>query len=166
MSYARSLVSYARKRGLSRAAIWSAVRRFAGVLCDRLLIPWKTRPIRRDFGFAHGTPVDRHYIERFLRTNQELVHGLVLEFGDDEYFRKFAAPDSSVSVFHATHGNPEATIVGDLGSQAFLEERHLSFDCILCTQVLAIHIPGSSRRSKISMACCGQAACSCLLFPA
>ena len=124
-----------------RTAIQRARRRLTGVLCNRFLIPWKTTPISRVFGFDRGTPIDRYYIERFLGTNKKAIHGRVLEFGDDEYFRKLAAPNSSVSIFQATDGNAAATIVGDLGSEAFLEGRQLGFDCILCTQVLQVIFP-------------------------
>jgi SAM-dependent methyltransferase len=135
------LVSYARERGVSRAAFRHAMRRLVGVLGERPVIPWKTKPVSRVFGLDRGTPIDRYYIEQFLEANKKAVQGGVLEFGDDEYFRKLAAPESSVSILHASHGNPAATIVGDLGSRAFLEERQFSFNCIICTQVLQCIFP-------------------------
>jgi SAM-dependent methyltransferase len=135
------IVACARKLGISRAAMQYVARRVAGVLCDRPLIPWKATPISRVFGFDRGTPIDRYYIERFLETNKKAVRGRVLEFGDDEYFRKLAAPNSSVSIFHAMDGNAAATIVGDLGSETFLEGCQSAFDCILCTQVLQCIFP-------------------------
>ena len=40
-------------------------------------------PISDDFGFDRGTPIDRFYIERFLRDNAAAIAGRVLEVGDD-----------------------------------------------------------------------------------
>ncbi len=59
-----------------------------------------------------------------------------MEFGDDHYFREFAAPGAVVSIFHATPDNPAATIVGDLASLTQLPAKPEAFDCIICTQVL------------------------------
>jgi hypothetical protein len=133
--------AYAGVRRVFRGATRRAAGRLAIVLSERTLIPWKATPVSRVFGYDRGKPIDRYYIERFLEANKKAVRGRVLEFGDDEYFRKLAAPNSSVSIFHATEGNAAATIVGDLGSESFLEGRQLAFDCILCTQVVQCIFP-------------------------
>jgi len=35
-------------------------------------------PVSRQFGYDRGTPVDRYYIERFLRLNSSAVFGRFL----------------------------------------------------------------------------------------
>jgi SAM-dependent methyltransferase len=91
-------------------------------------------PINPAFGRGKGTPVDRHYIERFLAQHADTVQGAVLEVGDDAYTRRFGAQKvTSSDVLHAT-GAPEATIVADLASAPQIASD--SFDCIILTQTL------------------------------
>ena len=42
-------------------------------------------PVDRDFGFNLGTPIDRYYIENFIREHRHLIQGEVLEVGEDSY---------------------------------------------------------------------------------
>lgn len=41
------------------------------------------RPLSASYGFDRGTPVDRLYIEEFLKLHSDDVRGRVLEIGDD-----------------------------------------------------------------------------------
>ena len=45
----------------------------------------RTAPIDGYFGFGRGTPIDRFYIESFLRRNRNDIAGRVLEMGDARY---------------------------------------------------------------------------------
>lgn len=100
-------------------------------------------PVGRLLGRDRGLPIDRYYIERFLAANAERISGHVLELDDDRYTRTFGGDRVTRSdVLHVHHGNPRATLVGDLTS----EDEHLPsnrFDCIILTQTLpfiyAIH---------------------------
>ncbi|MBI5446642.1 MAG: methyltransferase domain-containing protein [Deltaproteobacteria bacterium] len=77
--------------------------------------------------------MDRYYVERFLGSRSELVRGCVLEVASSEYSRRFGGERvSRYEVLHATAGNPEATIVGDLTDPATLPEN--AVDCFICTQ--------------------------------
>jgi len=72
----------ARRRGL---AAWPPRRtiRFGSLR--------RTKPISSDFGFDRGTPVDRHYIEAFLRQRSSDIRGHCLELGGDFYLRSFGS---------------------------------------------------------------------------
>jgi SAM-dependent methyltransferase len=96
-----------------------------------------TEPASRAFGFDRGTPIDRHYIERFLERNAGAVRGRVLEIGDDEYTRRFGGDAvDSVDVLHAGEGNPQATVVADLTDAPQIPDA--SYDCVICTQTLLL----------------------------
>ncbi|MDQ3935893.1 MAG: class I SAM-dependent methyltransferase, partial [Actinomycetota bacterium] len=96
-----------------------------------------TRPVSPGFGFERGTPVDRHYIDRFLDRHATDIRGRVLEISEDRYTRAFGGDRvESVEVLHVEEGNPQATIVGDLTDRPRLEDA--SFDCVICTQTLLL----------------------------
>jgi hypothetical protein len=96
-----------------------------------------TEPVSRDFGFDRGTPIDRHYVERFLERHAADVRGTVLEVGDDGYTRRLGGQAvERVEVLHAAPGNPQATVVADLTDAP--ELRDASFDCAICTQTLLL----------------------------
>lgn len=95
----------------------------------------RTWPISPVFGFDRGLPVDRYYIESFLREHAEHVRGRVLEVGDASYTKRFGGDRVERSdVLHARSGNPAATIVGDLTTGEGIPEQ--AFDCVILTQVL------------------------------
>lgn len=95
----------------------------------------RVTPISRTFGFDRGMPVDRYYIEQFLQAHASDIRGHVLEVGDRSYTTRFGGDRVSRSdVLHARHGNPEATLVGDLCTGEGIPEE--AFDCIILTQVL------------------------------
>jgi SAM-dependent methyltransferase len=94
-----------------------------------------TEPLSRTFGLDRGTPIDRYYIERFLRANSGSIRGRVLEVCDATYTRRFGGSRVTHSdVLHAVEGNSRATIVGNLETGAGIPAA--AFDCIILTQVL------------------------------
>jgi len=111
-------------------------------------------PMSRGFGFDRGLPVDRHYVEAFLRRHESTpeygagdIAGHVLEIGGDDYTRRFGgwtatpadgAPSAvrELDVLHADASNPIATIVGDLVTGEGLPSEQ--FDCVICTQTLHV----------------------------
>jgi SAM-dependent methyltransferase len=101
--------------------------------------PWANlrnlTPISRVFGTDRGTPIDRYYIENFLKENDRLIQGRALEVGDASYTRQFGGDRVTQSdVLHAVAGNRKATIVGDLATGDGIPSD--AFDCIILTQVL------------------------------
>lgn len=95
----------------------------------------RTSPVSDEFGFDRGTPIDRIYIEDFLRRNRPSIKGRVLEIGDDTYSRRFGAERiTKQDVLFVAAGNPSATILGDLSQNRVLPRG--AFDCLLITQTL------------------------------
>jgi SAM-dependent methyltransferase len=95
----------------------------------------RTAPIDGYFGFSRGTPIDRFYIESFLRRNRIDIAGRVLEMGDARYSIQFGAERvTQQDVLHLRTGRPHATIVGDLSAADVLPRE--SFDCIVLIQTL------------------------------
>ena len=93
-----------------------------------------TRPISKWWGWARGTPVDRHYIEGFLYANRTDVRGRAMEVGDVRYITEFGGEKvTSVDVLNYVD-LPSTTIVADLVDAPDIADD--SFDCIICTQVL------------------------------
>jgi glycosyltransferase involved in cell wall biosynthesis/SAM-dependent methyltransferase len=95
----------------------------------------RTAPISRDFGYDRGGPVDRYYLENFLKQESPSIKGNVLEIGDNEYTLKFGGSRVSKSdILHVDEKNPRATYVGDLSNAPHLPND--TFDCIILTQTL------------------------------
>jgi Methyltransferase domain len=95
----------------------------------------RLQPLGRVFGFDRGMPIDRYYIENFLRANSADICGRVLEVADATYTRQFGGDRVVVSdVLHAMPGNRKATIIGDLSTGKGIPTG--TFDCIILTQVL------------------------------
>lgn len=94
-----------------------------------------TEPLSRNFGWERGTPVDRLYIQDYLKANAGLIRGRVLEVGDDSYSRQFGGDRiSRQDVLHVDANAPGATITGDLCDPSVLPDG--AFDCIVFTQTL------------------------------
>lgn len=95
----------------------------------------RAEPLSKLFGYDRGKPVDRGYIETFLRANAGRIRGRVLEIGDDGYSRQFGGDAiRQQDILHVHAGNPLATIVGDLSQPGVLPDA--AFDCIILTQTL------------------------------
>jgi len=96
---------------------------------------FRPAPVSRMFGLDRGLPINRHYIERFLSSQELGIQGCVLEIGDDNYTKKFGGGRVTKNeVLHVVEGNPKATIVADLTCADHIPSQ--TFDCIICTQTL------------------------------
>ena len=94
----------------------------------------RATPISSNFGYDRGTPIDRHYIARFLAANATAITGRVLEIGDASYSRAYGTAISQQDVLHFSPDAPGATIIGDLSQPGVLPPA--SFDCMVVTQTL------------------------------
>ncbi|MGX7896311.1 methyltransferase domain-containing protein [Tsuneonella sp. HG222] len=94
----------------------------------------QVRPISPHFGYDRGAPVDRHYIEGFLRKNAADLKGRTLEIGSDDYCRMFGAGITRQDVLHVDETAVGATIIGDLSRPGTLSPG--TFDCQVVTQTL------------------------------
>lgn len=106
-------------------------------------LPRRTTPLSRVYGYDRGTPVDRHYIEDFLRRHGRApgygdgdIRCHVLEVGGDEYATRFGGAVSRLDVLHVSAENPQATVVGDLVTGAGIPDNR--YDCVICTQTLHV----------------------------
>jgi SAM-dependent methyltransferase len=95
----------------------------------------RTKPFSGSFGYDRGKPVDRRYIEAFLKSNSIDVHGRVLEIGDNTYTQIYGGDRVITSdVLNRYAGNPTTTFVDDLAVGESLPSD--TFDCIVLTQTL------------------------------
>jgi SAM-dependent methyltransferase len=93
-------------------------------------------PVSTTWGFERGTPVDRYYIEGFLRTNASDIRGHVLEVQDDTYVRRFGSGLEQVDVLDVDPSNTAATIHTDLSDASDIPDA--TFDCFVLTQTLHV----------------------------
>jgi glycosyltransferase involved in cell wall biosynthesis len=95
----------------------------------------RTKPLSRIFGYDRGGPIDRRYIEDFLKENASCIRGNVLEIGDNFYTKAFGGQRVAKSdVLFVNDSNKEATIIGDLSHADHIPDEQ--FDCIILTQTL------------------------------
>jgi hypothetical protein len=90
------------------------------------------KPVDREFGFNLGTPIDRYYIESFLREHSKLIQGDVLEVGEDSYTSKYASGEHRLTVLNVV--DKPGCLKGDLESGNGIPEN--TFDCVIMTQTL------------------------------
>ena len=92
-------------------------------------------PFSIDFGYDRGGPVDRYYIENFLKKEGACIKGRALEIGDNEYTLLFGGNKVLQSdILHIDATNTKATFVGDISNAPHLPDN--AFDCIVLTQTL------------------------------
>jgi len=92
-----------------------------------------TVPISKVFGIDRGTPVDRYYIDQFLKGHSSDIKGRVLEIADDYYSRKYGSDCvEKYEILHASPDNCNAAFVGDLTDKSTLLAGEI--DCFICTQ--------------------------------
>lgn len=94
----------------------------------------RTAPLSDHWGADRGTPVDRHYIERFLADHRDAIRGRVLEVMNGGYTSRFGAGVTRSDVLDVDVTNPVATIVADLAAADAVPSD--SFDCFVLTQTL------------------------------
>jgi len=94
-----------------------------------------TDPVSREFGYDRGSPIDRYYIEGFLRRHADEIRGHALEVGDDAYCRRYGG--GRVTRQEVLHVDPDAagaTLTGDLAAGGVLPAAGL--DSVVLTQTL------------------------------
>ncbi|MGY1609578.1 methyltransferase domain-containing protein [Geodermatophilus sp. SYSU D00700] len=116
--YARWFVPRPVRRAVARA-------RFGDLRRTAALSAW---------GDERGTPVDRWYIERFLRAHEDDVRGHALEVKADQYASRLGA--KSVDIVDIDEDNPRATVVGDLCVSSTLQPG--TYDVAVVTQTLQL----------------------------
>ena len=93
------------------------------------------RPIRRDFGWREGQPIDRYYTEeQFLAEYKNDIRGRVLEIGDNRYTLKFGGNRVVQSDVLGFPGSSGPTIQADLTKADHIPSA--LFDCVILTFTL------------------------------
>jgi SAM-dependent methyltransferase len=94
-------------------------------------------PVSNKWGFDRGLPIDRYFIEKFLRSHSGDIRGHCLEVMNNAYVKRFGGNNvSSCEVLDINSNNPHATIVGDLTDPETLGMGR--FDCFVMTQTLPV----------------------------
>lgn len=95
-------------------------------------------PISTKYGFDRGTPIDRYWIEDFLKKNKKFIKGRCLEITDSTYSRKFGGSKiKKIDVLDINRKNRKANVYGDLRN---LKDKisDNTYDCIILTHVLGL----------------------------
>jgi SAM-dependent methyltransferase len=108
----------------------------SAIVPSRWRLPFCSGPVSTLFGLDRGLPIDRWYIECFLRQEKEYIRGRVLEVADRAYTKAFGQHVAASEVLHATHDNPHATIFGNLCDPSTLPQE--AMDCFICTQTFHV----------------------------
>lgn len=94
-------------------------------------------PASRIFGIDRGTPIDRIYIEKFLKENAYLIKGNIIEVGDTKYSRRFSTVGSEINLIA---GNENKKGIISWPNASFTDYETIKdipkADCIIATQVL------------------------------
>jgi SAM-dependent methyltransferase len=94
-------------------------------------------PLSRSFGGNRGRPIDRVYIDAFIKRQSADIRGRVLELEDPAYTLRYGgAAVRQSDVLHSNSGNPEATMVGDLSTGEGIPSG--AYDCMIVTQTLQL----------------------------
>lgn len=88
-----------------------------------------------EWGTDRGTPIDRHYIEAFLRGHAQELRGRCLEIKEAAYTKWLGGTRvTECDVLDIDASNPGATIHGDLATGAGIPDAQ--YDCFVLTQTL------------------------------
>lgn len=89
-------------------------------------------PADRNWGNSFGRPIDRQYIETFLRNNSLCITGDVAEIADSSYTHQFGHNIDNAYALHVYGGGD--TIKCNLATGDGVIENFC--DCLICTQTL------------------------------
>ena len=92
--------------------------------------------ISNDFGFSRGTPVDRFYIDRFLKEHSDFIKGKCMEFGDLSYINKYGSSVNRKITFNYSEitSMTGENYTGDISKIETIPSN--IFDCIVCINVI------------------------------
>lgn len=93
------------------------------------------KPLSRKFGIDRGTPIDRFYIDQFIKGNNKCIKGVCLEIGDDRYISQFGKGVTRTDVLDIVP-RKKVTVIADLRSMPHVKSN--TYDCIILTQVLGM----------------------------
>ena len=92
------------------------------------------QPVSRLFGFDRGTPIDRFYVNKFIKSNADLINGSVLEVGDNQYTKQYGTNIHRSVVIAGSVDDAECFDVDLTNKNSYSSIGF--FDCVIATQVL------------------------------
>lgn len=94
-------------------------------------------PISRQWGEDRGAPIDRHYINRFVRAHHGDLRGAVLEVQEDDLSEAHGGGlIERIDIVDVESSNSRATVLADLRSAAHIPDS--TYDCFVLTQTLHV----------------------------
>ncbi len=94
------------------------------------------KPLSSKFGFDRGTPIDRFWIEKFIKENAKDIKGRVLEIGDNRYTKAYGKDVTKSEVLDVDSKNSKANIIADLRKMPKVPSN--TYDCVIVTHVLGM----------------------------
>jgi hypothetical protein len=94
----------------------------------------RVSPIGTRSGAQRGTPIDLHYVDRFVQQRGGFVRGRVLEAETAERTHRYGRDVERVDVLDVDAYNDDVTLLVDLADAGSLPEA--AFDCVLLVHVL------------------------------
>ncbi len=91
------------------------------------------QPVSKKFGYDLGTPIDRYFIENFLKENKDKIQGKVLEIAESTYSLKFGSINVEPKILHVDK-NYKADIYCNLETGEGITDNFA--DCFIMTQTL------------------------------
>lgn len=102
------------------------------------IMDWPAEVVSEQMGCNRGTPIDRYYIEKFLKSHIDRIAGRVMEIGDNSYTIQYGKNVSESYILTADRGKKgehgENIIYGDLQTGKGCKDDFL--DCFILTQTL------------------------------
>lgn len=95
------------------------------------------QPLSSKFGFDRGTPIDRYWIDSFIKQNSRYIHGRCLEIGDRRYTSGYGIGVTKSEILDLDPNNKTADIIGDLRNLSNVINSG-TYDCIILTHVLGM----------------------------
>ena len=96
----------------------------------------RVTPIESDFSRKRGKPIDRYYIEKFLKSHTDDIQGQVLEMNENYYTSMFGGDRVTKSDVMQVIDGPLVNIVADLTDCSEDQISSNTYDCIILTQTL------------------------------
>lgn len=95
----------------------------------------KLKPVDDCWGFRRGLPIDRYYINAFMKRNQNHIQGRVLEIAEPWYIDLFGEGKvTQADILHVASAEPPATMMGNLETGEGILEN--TYDCVIVTQTI------------------------------
>ena len=96
-----------------------------------------SHPCTDDWGFSRGYPIDRYYVENFIKAHSADITGVALEVGDNCYTTRYGDGRVTESqILDLAKYNEKITLVADLTEGNGIPDNF--FDCVILTQVLEL----------------------------